>query len=112
MSIQQTPGQPSPSPRTVSIPHLIFGVVFTGIAAVWAIGEATGADLPRSAIGFPAVLIVAGVVGLVATVVNARRRSQPVLDQQVELTETEHEHDPEPTVVLDDPGLPSTHQEK
>jgi len=101
----------STSPRTVSIPHLIFGVVFTGIAAVWAIGEATNADLPRSAIGFPAVLIVAGVVGLVATVVNARRRSQPVLDQQLEIKHSEVE-ETEPTVVLDEPGIPSTHEEK
>lgn len=66
------PGQP----RTISVPHLVFGLVFLGIAAVWSIGEASNADLPRTAVGFPAVLIAAGVIGLVAAVVNNRRRSR------------------------------------
>lgn len=62
--------------RPVSTPHLVFGIVFTGIAAVKFIGAATNADLPRSAIGFPIVLIGAGIIGLIATLVNARRRSR------------------------------------
>ena len=62
--------------RPVSIPHLVFGLIFTGLAIVWAIGEATNADLPRTAIGFPAVLIGAGLVGLIGTLVNARNRSR------------------------------------
>jgi hypothetical protein len=62
--------------RPVSVPHLVFGLIFTGLALVWAIGEATNADLPRTAIGFPAVLIGAGLVGLIGTLVNARNRSR------------------------------------
>ncbi len=123
MSTEQQPQQHRP----VSIPHLIFGVAFTGIAAVWAIGEATNADLPRTAIGFPAVLICAGIVGLVATIVNARRRNQVVAPtteaartvEDTTVLETGSTPDapdtpdtPEPTVVLDDPGTPFTHEEK
>lgn len=72
------------STRPVSVPHLIFGLIFTGMAAIRIIGEATGADLPGSAIGFPIVLIGAGIVGLVATVVNARRRSQAAYETAYE----------------------------
>jgi hypothetical protein len=83
----------TPTTRPVSIPHLVFGIVFAGIAAVKFIGEATGSSLPRSAVGFPVVLIGAGIVGLVATVVNARRRARaayvPALIEPEPVTETE-----------------------
>jgi hypothetical protein len=60
--------------RPVSIPHLVFGLIFLGAALVWAIGAGTDADAPDLALMAPAVLIGAGVVGLVGVVVNARRR--------------------------------------
>lgn len=60
--------------RTLSIPHLVFGLIFLGIAAVWAIGKATDANLGHTAVGLPAVLIIAGVVGLVAAVAGSRQR--------------------------------------
>lgn len=60
--------------RRLSIPHLVFGLIFLGISAVWAIGKATDADLGHTAVGVPAVLIVAGVVGLVAAVAGSRPR--------------------------------------
>lgn len=66
--------------RPVSVPHLVFGLIFTGLAIVWTIGEATNADLPRTAIGFPAVLIGAGLAGLIGAMVNARNRNHPVAD--------------------------------
>lgn len=66
-------GRPS---RPVSVPHLVLGIVFGGLAAIWFLGEATNADLPRSAVGFPLVLIGAGVIGLVATFANSRRRKR------------------------------------
>jgi heme A synthase len=74
--------------RTLSIPHLVFGLVFLGVAAVWAIGEATDADLGHTAVGFPAVLILAGVIGLVAAVAGSRpRRPDPAAP--VESSESE-----------------------
>jgi hypothetical protein len=64
------------SSRPVSVPHLVLGIVFAGIAAIWFLGEATGADLPSTAVGFPVVLIGAGVIGLVAIFANSRRRNR------------------------------------
>jgi hypothetical protein len=61
------------SNRPVSITHLVVGIVFLGIAAVWAIGAGTDADVPELAVSGPVVLIVAGAIGLVATLLNARR---------------------------------------
>ncbi len=86
------------STRPVSIPHLVFGIVFTGIAAITFIGESTNADLPKSAIGFPIVLIGAGIIGLVATLVNARRRSRSAYAP----TAFEAPAATEETIVLDD----------
>lgn len=62
--------------RPLSVPHLVFGLVFGGIATVWFIGQATNADLPRSAVGFPVVLIGAGIIGLIASLAGSRRRTQ------------------------------------
>ena len=73
------------STRPVSIPHLVFGLIFTGGALVWLIGEATDADLPHSAIGFPAVLIGAGLAGLIGSLVNARNRNRAAVADQLEV---------------------------
>jgi len=62
------------STRPVSIPHLVFGLIFLGAAGLWAIGAGTDADTSDLAVLAPAVLIGAGVIGLVGIVVNARRR--------------------------------------
>ena len=59
--------------RPLGVVHLIFGLVFCGIAAIWLIGEANDTDLPDMAVAFPAVLIGAGIVGLAATLINQRR---------------------------------------
>jgi hypothetical protein len=58
--------------RTISVSHLVFGLIFLGAAVLWSIGAATDADAPDLAVIAPAVLIGAGVAGLIATVVNAR----------------------------------------
>ncbi|MCW2755959.1 MAG: hypothetical protein JWQ32_3370 [Marmoricola sp.] len=75
------------STRPLSVPHLVFGLFFLGISAVWAIGQATNADLGHTAVGFPAVLIVAGIVGLVAAVAGSRQRralAEPVVSSESE----------------------------
>lgn len=59
--------------RPLGVVHLIFGLVFTGIAAIWLIGEANDTDLPDMAVAFPAVLIGAGIIGLAAVLINQRR---------------------------------------
>jgi hypothetical protein len=58
--------------RPISVSHLVFGLTFLGAAVLWAIGAATDADAPDMALLAPAVLIGAGVAGLIAVVVNAR----------------------------------------
>jgi heme A synthase len=58
--------------RPVSIAHLVFGLIFLGAAGLWAVGAATDAETPDLAVLAPGVLIAAGVVGLVAMVINAR----------------------------------------
>jgi len=64
--------EPTP-PRPLGIAHLVFGLIFGGIAAVWLIGEANDTDYPDLAAGLPVVLIAAGIIGLVAAVISARR---------------------------------------
>jgi hypothetical protein len=58
--------------RPVSISPLVFGLIFLGATVLWVIGAATDADAPDLAVVAPAVLIGAGVIGLAATVFNAR----------------------------------------
>lgn len=82
--------------RPLGVVHLIFGLVFSGIAAIWLIGEANDTDLPDMAVAFPAVLIGAGVIGLAATLVNQRRAkaqlaAAPVADTTTANNETEDE---------------------
>jgi hypothetical protein len=66
--------------RPVSIAHLVFGLIFLGGAALWAVGAATDAATPDLALMAPIILIGAGVIGLVAMVVNARRRDAGPLE--------------------------------
>ena len=60
-------------PRPLGVAHLIFGLIFTGIAATWIIGKVNDTDVPDLAIGVPIVLIGAGIIGLGASVLNQRR---------------------------------------
>ena len=68
--------------RPISITHLVFGLIFLGLTALWIVGETTDAEAPALAIWGPVVLIGAGVVGLAAIVYNARTtRSTPAADE-------------------------------
>lgn len=67
--------------RPVSVVHLVLGLVFLGASALWAIGAGTDADVPDLALLGPAVLIGAGVIGLIGVVANTRRRAVPLDDQ-------------------------------
>jgi hypothetical protein len=80
--------------RPVSIAHLVFGLIFLGVAALWVVGAATDADAPDLARMAPAILIGAGVIGLAGIVINARNsrtsNNTPITD--------DHEDD---TLVID-----------
>ena len=69
-----TKNPPTPTHnRPLGVAHLIFGLIFTGLAAIWMIGRASGSDIPDFRIGLPAVLIGAGIIGLAASLLNQRR---------------------------------------
>jgi hypothetical protein len=58
--------------KSVSITHLVFGLIFLGATALWVVGATTDIEAPALAVWGPVVLIGAGLVGLGATVFNAR----------------------------------------
>lgn len=60
--------------RRVKIAYLVFGLLFLGLAGIWAMAETgtiTTDSLPFLA---PGVLIAAGVIGLVASLASGRNR--------------------------------------
>jgi hypothetical protein len=58
--------------KSVSITHLVFGLIFLGATALWVVGATTDIEAPALAVWGPVVLIGAGLVGLAATIFNAR----------------------------------------
>ncbi|HEX4189576.1 MAG TPA: hypothetical protein VHZ06_01170 [Marmoricola sp.] len=58
--------------RAMSVPHLVMGLIFLGIAGVWLISEAGEDHVHRLGAGIAVVLIGAGVIGLLASLANAR----------------------------------------
>lgn len=60
--------------RAVKVAHLVVGLVFLGIAALWALDAAGVADSSTARYLAPAVLVGAGVIGLAALLVSSRRR--------------------------------------
>lgn len=63
-----------PPDRSVKVAHLVFGLFFLGVAAIWALVSADVITVDRLAVLAPIVLITAGVVGLAASLANARNR--------------------------------------
>lgn len=60
--------------RGVRIVHLVFGVLFLGIVAIWALGVTDTLQFDVNlAVVAPIVLILAGVAGLAAMIANAAR---------------------------------------
>ena len=66
--------QQPPADRSVKITHLVFGLLFLGVAVVWALVVGDVINEGDLAVIAPAVLIVAGVVGLAASLASARNR--------------------------------------
>jgi hypothetical protein len=56
------------------VTSLVFGLIFIGVAGAWALVQSDLLSLPDLSVAGPAVLIVAGVVGLVATITGSARR--------------------------------------
>ena len=61
-----------PPARTVRIVHLVFGVLFLGLAGLWTLSASDVVQFDvNAAVLLPALLILAGAAGLVAMVTNA-----------------------------------------
>lgn len=63
-----------PVDRGLKVPHLVFGLLFLGFAGLWVLGESGAVSGEYVAVLGPAVLILAGLVGLVASLASSRNR--------------------------------------
>ena len=63
-----------PADRSVKITHLVFGLLFLGVAVVWALVVGDVINENDLAVIAPAILIAAGVVGLATSLASARNR--------------------------------------
>jgi hypothetical protein len=61
------------------VTSLVFGLLFLGVAVVWALVETDVVSWPDASGFFPVLLLVAGVVGLLSSVRRGRRsrRDEP-----------------------------------
>jgi hypothetical protein len=76
--------QQPPADHSVKITHLVFGLLFLGVAVVWALVVGDVINENDLAVLAPAILITAGVIGLavsLATGRNRRKRDHKMYDQ-------------------------------
>ena len=66
--------QQPPNDRSVKITHLVFGLLFLGVAVVWALVVGDVINENDLAVIAPAILIAAGVTGLATSLASARNR--------------------------------------
>ncbi len=66
--------EPRPAARRPSVVHLVVGLVFLGLAGLWALAASGVVDSEDTWL-VPGLLVVAGAAGLVTTVLSSRRRS-------------------------------------
>jgi hypothetical protein len=55
------------------VTSLVFGLVFLGVAAIWALVQSDLLSLPDASVLGPAVLVVAGLVGIAVTLRRGTR---------------------------------------
>lgn len=67
--------EPAPERRPLSVLHLVVGLVFLGLAALWALA-ASGTVSSDDTWLLPGLLVVAGATGLVAALAGGRRRTR------------------------------------
>jgi len=84
--------QPPPD-RTLKIPHLVFGLLFLGVAIIWALVAADVITPEGLVVLAPAVLIAAGVIGLAASLASGRNRR--TRQREHDLRATHEPYDPD-----------------
>lgn len=62
--------------RPVKVTYLVIGLLFLGIAVSWALGASDTVKSEDMALWSPALLILAGAAGLLASVMNTRSKSR------------------------------------
>jgi hypothetical protein len=77
-----------PADRSVKVPHLVFGLLFLGVAGIWALGAIDAISGEHLAVLGPGVLILAGVIGLAATLANGRNRRRRAVEYRPESNDT------------------------
>jgi len=87
------PYEPPPADRTLKVPHLVFGLLFLGFAGLWALGESGAISGEGVTILGPAVLVLAGVVGLVASLAAGRNRHRRERAAHEVAADLEHDSD-------------------
>jgi hypothetical protein len=65
-----------PADHSVKVPHLVFGLLFLGVVAVWALVVGDFINEDQLVVIGPGVLIVAGVIGLAASLASTRNRKR------------------------------------
>jgi hypothetical protein len=58
----------------IDVTSLVFGVLFLGLAGLWALVRYDVLTLPAASVVAPVVLVVAGAAGLVLTLARGRRQ--------------------------------------
>lgn len=71
-----TPHVPPPADDRVKVAHLVLGLLFLGVVGVWAVITLGLVTPERLTVLGPGLLIAAGVAGLTASLVAARRGSR------------------------------------
>jgi len=66
--------QQPPPDRSVKITHLVFGLLFLGVAVVWGLVVGDVINENDLAVIAPAILIAAGVIGLATSLASGRNR--------------------------------------
>jgi len=66
--------QQPPADHSVKITHLVFGLLFLGVAVVWALVVGNVINENDLAVLAPAILIAAGVIGLAVSLASGRNR--------------------------------------
>lgn len=65
-----------PPDRSVKVAHLVFGLLFLGLAGLWALVSSEVIDADSLPLIAPGVLVAAGVIGLVASLATSRNRQR------------------------------------
>jgi hypothetical protein len=91
MSSQYTPPLPEQS-RGTSVPHLVMGLVFLGLAGSWVLHEVGVIESVQVQWLLPLILVVAGAAGLLASLTHGLPRSTPTSDEDsAQATSTEQD---------------------